>query len=318
MNKKHFLNLLERYEKGTATEQEKKQVEIFFKSFEKEPTRLDSWDFNEIEKIRLDIYGTMRRRIVKTAPYRNHTFLAWRIAASVAILLSIGIAGYYYAVRPYAPNYITKTTLKGQNATITLSDGSTVNLNANSSITFPEKFEGATREINLTGEAFLTVRKNKEKPFSVSSGDLVTTVLGTSFNINSYSSDQTVITLSEGKVMVAYEGERKFLNPGEQAVFDLNNKKITTKEIDLEYELSWTKGIIQFNETPFTEVVQTLERWYDTDIILENDGLSSCTISGKFKESRINNVLEGLKFLIDIEYETEDYKEIYISGQGCR
>ena len=125
----------------------------------------------------------------------------WRVAASIAIVLGIAIV-LYLSQSTTGINYLTKSTERGQKATITLSDGSTVRLNSESSITYPESFAEEIRELELVGEAFFDIKKDQDRPFIVSSHKIETTVLGTSFNINAYDSTAVSVALVSGKVKV--------------------------------------------------------------------------------------------------------------------
>lgn len=319
MTREEFYNLLERYEKGQATEQDIKLFDSFFHSIQSQKELSEEWDISVKERIRLEIHNGIKLRLAKNLIQpKERVSIVWKVAASLVLIVGVSFGLYLNRNITSEIQYITKTAKSGQQATINLSDGSIVKLNAGSSITFPENFTGEIRDVSLLGEAFFEVKSNAKLPFIVKTGELKTTVLGTSFNINAHNPNYTSITLVEGKVAVEMDSYEELLLPGEQMIFDKEMRTLTKKAIDIENELAWRKGIIQFNETSLTQVIDILERWYDTDIILVNDELINCKISGKFNEDRIKNVLEGLTFLIDIQYETQDYKEIYITGKGCK
>ncbi len=319
MNKEEFFELAEKYSRGWCTEQEAKLFDSYFDLLQKENGKWDDWDLSMKEKTRLELYQSIKNAIStdsnKDRKWRLNP--VFRIAASILIVFSLGLL--YYSIINYTaePVLLTKSTAKGQQATITLSDGSTVRLNADSELSYPEKFDGSLREVQLKGEAYFEVRRNPEVPFTVSSGGVNTTVLGTAFNIKSFEGENTSVTLSSGKVLVRAYGQERTLAPGEQATFDIGTNDLVTSSADLDVVLSWTEGFIQFHDARFEDVIKTLERWYNVDIILVNPEIGACLLSGKFRETKINNVLEGLKFLIDISYETKDFKEIYIRGNSC-
>ena len=164
--------------------------------------------------------------------------------ATAAVLLLLAVVGYiFYASYFIKPElevvYLTKTTQRGEKATVTLSDGSTIRLNAESSVSFPRRFIGDTRAITLTGEAFFTVIRNPDKPFTVKTADLITNVLGTSFNVKAFAEDEVQVTVTSGLVQVLSQGVSKpmnqnlqltTLNPSEQATFYPVTGQLTKQE----------------------------------------------------------------------------------------
>ncbi|MEO1254993.1 MAG: FecR domain-containing protein, partial [Bacteroidota bacterium] len=254
--------------------------------------------------------------------------------------LLIGIGFWIYFTQAIAPeiNYITKTTQRGQRATITLSDGSIVRLNAESSITFPESFaQLETRDIQLIGEAFFDVARNESKPFKIKSGELLTTVLGTSFNINAYPEKESIaVTVATGKVRVEAsdqqsinEGysepalstdrlvEEEVLIPGQQAVFDKQTLNITKSEINLDKYLAWEKGIILMDNVTLEKATEILSRWYGATFSFENEAIKGCSIDGEFKNDRLTNILDNIKVLMDIDYQIKPDNKIIITGNSC-
>ena len=137
--------------------------------------------------------------------------------------------------------YNTIETPVGGSYQINLPDGTKVWLNAASSLSFPAKFNNGKRSVKLTGEAYFDVVENKQMPFIVTFNGQVVEVLGTQFNINSYtdeSSDKT--TLFEGSVKLSQDDNQVLLKPGQQVVFEMN--KMSVVNADLEGTLAWKNG----------------------------------------------------------------------------
>jgi transmembrane sensor len=253
-----------------------------------------------------------------------------KIAASI-LLLGAVVWGAYHYVRNQEEainiRYITKSTNKRQRATVTLSDGSVVMLNAESSITYPEVFAATSREIKLTGEAFFEVVRDPDKPFTVESGGLLTTVLGTSFNIRTAPDRQTEVTVATGKVKISPDNKynnkeratelEKILLPKQQAKFDPEAYSIQISEVDLTKYLIWKEQDLNFELVPFPEVIQMLERWYHVKIILQNHASDHCLVRAKYQNESLPNVLDGLQLLIDFDYKTIDEGQILITAKGC-
>ncbi len=188
MNESQFRQLLDKYLQGKCSPEETNLLHQFYDSFPEAPADTVQMWLSEKrigEGIRQKIAEKERQQynLKKLKTTRTHRLL--RIAASVIIIIGIGLGGYLTKMdAPVAKiAWMEKATEKGQRATITLMDGTKVYLNANSKVSFPERFSADKREVKLEGEAFFEVARNVERPFIIQSGDLTTTVLGTYLNI---------------------------------------------------------------------------------------------------------------------------------------
>jgi transmembrane sensor len=150
---------------------------------------------------------------------------------------------------------------------VTLSDGTLVWLNAASSITYPVVFNDSTREVNITGEAYFDIAKNKEKPFHVKSAGQEIEVLGTEFNVNAYTDEPGIkTTLLEGKIKIVSAQQNTVLNPG-QEVFNDHKKLVTYQPADVYSAAAWKDNRFVFGEQADIEtIMRTLSRWYNIDI----------------------------------------------------
>lgn len=178
----------------------------------------------------------------------------------------------------------TMSTPRGGQYRLTLPDGTTVWLNAASSITFPASFTGNSRKVKVTGEVYMEVAKNVKMPFMVDiDGKATIEVLGTGFNINSYADEGTIATtLVEGKVRVwpgnittgsTSEEEQHMavtLTPGQQALLPNNTTTVNiSSNANLEQVLAWKNGIFSFTGKSFQSVMKDVERWYDIQVRYE-------------------------------------------------
>jgi transmembrane sensor len=261
----------------------------------------------------------------------------FKIAASLSLLAVLSL---YFLVNYHdKPDtraeiiYVNKATQKGQRASITLSDGTVVTLNAESSITFPKEFSDSVRSVSLLGEAFFEVAPNPQKPFIVESAGLFTEVLGTSFNINTFSENSIDVSVSTGRVLVyvkdpaignkpntsnSKEALSTILLPNQQASFNPVDHSISVNEVDLKPYLAWKSHSLYFEMVPFKEVVKTLERWYNVEIIEPSGAADLCLIRANYhtKES-LQNVLDGLQLLVDFDYEFDGPRKLFITAKGC-
>ena len=158
------------------------------------------------------------------------------------------------------------STPKGGQYQLTLPDGSKVWLNASSSIRFPAVFSDNERIVEITGEAYFEVAKNKKRPFRVFFSGSEVEVLGTVFNVMAYQDEQsTKTTLVEGAVALKNGGRKKRLKPGQQgSVF--SSGEIVMTAVDMEAAIAWKKGLFYFRDAGIEEVMRQASRWYDIDV----------------------------------------------------
>lgn len=156
-------------------------------------------------------------------------------------------------------------TPNGGQYQLNLPDGTAVWLNAASSLKYPTYFSGRERKVELTGEAYFEVAKNKAMPFIVKTGRQEVRVLGTHFNINSYSNEkETKTTLLEGAVKVAGNGATVVLKPGQQAV--LSSSQLQVQPVDIEEAIAWKNGYFQFNRSDLESLMRQVSRWYNVKV----------------------------------------------------
>ena len=213
---------------------------------------------------------------------------------------------------------IVYNTLKvpyGKRFKLKLSDGTTVSLNAGSSLRYPEQFGlNGNRNVYLTGEAFFEVAKDKLHPFIVNANQVDIKVLGTKFNVSAYPENPTVNgTLIEGSIQMSETANPSnviLLEPNQMATWQNNAKKITIKNVDPSFYSAWTKGELAFKDTPFSTIAKIIQRTYDVEIINENSDLARQNFTGtiKISDSSVENILDLLKrdtpFNYSIEHKT--------------
>jgi len=211
-----------------------------------------------------------------------------------------------------APIYNTITTPVGGTYNLKLADGTEVWLNAASSIKYPVVFKGSERLVELTGEAYFEVAKNKAMPFRVKSAGQTVEVLGTHFNINSYSNEQWVkTTLMEGRVKVYGNGSSALLLPGQQSSYNaLANQTIKVlDDVNLDEVMAWKNGKFYFAKADIENVMRQLERWYDVEAIYTGNRPTD-HFNGKIpKNVNLSQVLKVLE-LSGVHFKIEGRKII--------
>ena len=191
----------------------------------------------------------------------------------------------------------TLTVPIGLDYKINLADGSMIWLNSATKLEFPLAFPGDTREITISGEAYLKVAKNAAKPFIVHLPHSTVQVLGTEFNVNTYDSGLVKVALVEGSVnMQAPTGTSK-LAPGKQAVYRFG-QPISQETFDARTVLSWQKGLFYFNDASLQEISKVLPRWYGIQVTIDDPSILSRTFSGIIDRNKpIEVFMEDLKMI---------------------
>jgi ferric-dicitrate binding protein FerR (iron transport regulator) len=249
----------------------------------------------------------------------------YAIAATVSIVVVIAFlvvgnkAGFSDLLKT---DKRTEATEKGQRNLIVLQDGTSVWLNAQSKLQYPKTFENDNmREVYLEGEAFFDVVKNSKKPFVVHTSDLSVKVLGTSFNVKSYSEDSNIeTTLVHGIISISTDVSKEEnirLKPNQQAIFNKKSKKIILEnKIETADFTGWKKGMLVFDNMPFSEIKTSLERWYNITIHLEDKASLKCSFSARFDNETIEEVLDLFKTSEAITYTIQDH-DVYVYGKLC-
>jgi len=169
-------------------------------------------------------------------------------------------------------HYLQLTTPKGGTYDITLSDGTKVWLNAESTLKYPSRFASEERVVEIEGEAYFSVTKDSQRPFRVVSLGQQIEVLGTEFNVSAYTDENEVkTTLVEGsvKLQIHASGERMLLAPSDQSV--LSGARITKRAVDVRPYIAWKDGDFNFDNTTLSDMMKQMARWYDVDVIYESN-----------------------------------------------
>lgn len=308
MTEKQIKRLMKKYLEGKLTKSEEMLLEGFDSTLLKE-------NLEQRQKLRSDDNLPDPPVRFSNLGLKPTNRLPW-LSVAAAIILLIGMGAVFYNTWWQQPAsleiaQIVKTAERGKRLTLQLSDGTRVYLNSGSSIEFPQRFVGQTREVRLEGEAFFEVAKDPTSPFIIHSNDIQTTVLGTSFNVNSYQENaQIKISVKSGKVKVDSKEHGVILGAHQQAVFDKKTKNIQKQAISSDGLFAWKDGVIEFRDQQMDQVITTLERWYGVEFILENQLIKNCHLTATYKNEPLGAVLEsiiytkkGLRYLYVNEHE---------------
>jgi transmembrane sensor len=235
--------------------------------------------------------------------------LPWMVAAACVLVL-VGLGAYLYIHRsgPFQGSSVNNTeTLsilsvpRGQTGWVQLPDGSKVSLNAESILRYPASFTGKERVVELSGEALFEVAQHASSPFVVKAGDIEVQVLGTRFNMSTYTEEPVKrIALLEGSVKIIRGKDEAILHEGDQAEVELSSQAGKIEPIRVEHEvdmgrvLAWKDGYMQFNNDDLQTVMRDIARNYDYKIQYEGK-IPERYFTGKF--SRSQDISQILKIL---------------------
>lgn len=216
--------------------------------------------------------------------------------------------------------YNELTVPHGKRFDLILSDGTKIKLNSGSSIKYPIEFiEGKNREVEIWGEAFFEVTKDKDHPFIVHANHISIRVLGTKFNISSYEEDEFINTvLVEGSVQLFQNkkngkmDESLVLKPNHKASWSKVHNTLSSEKVDTDVYTSWVNGRLVFRNIPFKNIRRKLERHYNVSIINNNKSLEEKFYNASFDIETIEQVMEAFKENYSIDY-TIDNNQITIN-----
>ncbi len=220
---------------------------------------------SDLERLKLDISKESKPQ--KTRRILPPSLLKY--AAVILLLLSSSIITYL-VIQPQEITYTECTVPKAEQKSITLPDGTLVQLNAGSSLIYPTTFKTKNRSIFLSGEAIFKVTKNPHKPFIVQTKNISVQALGTTFNVQAYpESSTTTTTLIEGKVRIdnKFTDETHDLKPDQEYSFNNTNHLVTISEVDAEKACMWEQGYLVFKDVAFDEIVASIERKYNVQVL---------------------------------------------------
>ncbi|KAA2241281.1 DUF4974 domain-containing protein [Chitinophaga agrisoli] len=212
------------------------------------------------------------------------------------------VLSYHNTAAAETPVFNTLQIPRGGEYRVVLPDSSVVWLNASTSLRFPTRFNGDTRNVYLTGEAYFEIAKDKSKPFIVHTDKLAVTVTGTKFNVKAYTDEvYTRTTLVEGGVRLTAGTNNVLLHPGEEGVWE--QQHIIVQEAYMEEALAWKNGRFVFRSEPLGSIMRKLSRWYDIDVSFSGAALTELRFTGTIRKyESIQKVLDMLALTQKVQF----------------
>ena len=212
-------------------------------------------------------------------------------------------------------SYNTIETRNGGQYQVILPDGTQVWINSASSLKYPIAFNGKERVVQLSGEAYFEVFKNKAKPFKVITASQEVTVLGTHFNINAYANEAlTRTTLLEGSVKVNKSNSdlSVVIKPGQQARVK-DGGAIQIETVDIDEATAWKNGYFMFDNESLESILRKVARWYDVDVVSTDAQINQKRFSGTISRySNVSQVLKKLELTESVKFKIEGRKIIVL------
>ena len=214
------------------------------------------------------------------------------------------------------PVYHCLEVPRGGEFSFLLPDSTTVFLNAESRLRFPDRFvPGSERIVYLSGEAYFDVKRDPRSPFLVCLEHSAVKVTGTSFNVKAYPDDTNeATTLISGTVSMGIGTTEQWivLKPGEQGYYDATRKTLLQQTVDVNYYTAWKDGVFAFYRQPLEEVMKTLGCWYLFDTHYQNEALKSILYTGKInRHASIREVLHTFELMDELTFDIKG-KEVIV------
>jgi transmembrane sensor len=327
MSRNNIEDLLDRYLKKETTVEENEQVEAWLAAQEQDQNEWHMLDKTARAQWLNELFGDIQTsiadnnsKIVQMKPKNNGLIRTLAIAAVVVIVFSL-IWQWPLVKNLLNPQaFETLQVASDQKREIILSDGSKIMVNAGATFKYPKTFDGKTREVYLTGEAYFDIKHDSSKPFIVHTGKVITTVLGTAFDIKAdQASEAIVVTVTRGKVSVS-DGSRLigYITPGRQISYDVKKQEHIERAADITEVLSWQDTEIHFDDITFGEAVKDLQVRFKVNIAFANDKIKNCRFTGAaLKGKNINQILKVICAFNNATFRYEKTDSIIIEGKGC-
>jgi len=301
---------LSEIEKSQEELSELTKMEKNWKYYDQNPTRKDydsekAWD--RLHQ-KLETEGLLEDQASR--PDRVGFTPLLRIAASIALILAIGIPALYFGViRDNMEQSIRYHLAEEGVTTVDLPDGSRIFLNKGSEVSYSKVFKNQ-RAVELKGEAFFEVMSDPRNPFTVRTGDMLVTVLGTSFNVKQLENQSDVeVYVESGKVRVSLEQSDEYIQLEPEEFGIVENRSLSSSVLEDPNYISWKTKDFKFVNSALIEVLHELEESYHVDIHTEGTDVSELRITTSYSGQSIDAILEtiGAAFEMSVSHKENSY-----------
>ena len=314
--------LIIKYLSKTATESEKEELLTWLKAdeenlklFRKTRTLWETVAIAQMpeEEIRYKLEEFKANMISRERKMQNKYWFL-KIAAAILLLLSIGGGGFYLGTRLGQPKSREAVVMnqvvmgKGNRGAVTLPDGTVAWLNSGSKLIYPDTFDPRYRQVKLEGEGYFEVVRNEKAPFYVETAYMTVNVLGTVFDVQSYSQKEIAETvLLSGKVEVSINGtnEKIMLLPNQKFSYDKQAGDYSLEEVDASEYAIWTNEQLCFDSETLSTVLRKMERWYGIHITAASTLPFNQRLTLTIRYESKEEILKMLSLIVPIQYTIE-------------
>jgi len=325
MSHQDIEQLLDRYLRGETNSGENGVVEKWLAERELDDTDWKLMNLSARKQWTSDLFNDVQATINSNAkgksPAQPIRIIQWKNVAAIAAVLVVFLLAFlnWPTIKENKHFEFATTARDNQQKRLTLPDGSIVWINSSSELKYPSTFDGKTREVYLTGEAYFDIHHDTFKPFIVHTGKIKTTVLGTAFNINALKdSKNVIITVTRGKVSVADQNHLLgYITPNQQLTYNTESRDQSKVKIDAEKVIAW-QGDLFFDNMTFSEVASVLQERFKVKIGFENEQIKNCRFSGTAsKGNDLEQILKIVCAFNNASYKQHSDGSIIIYGPGC-
>jgi len=324
MEEQDLISLIRKFLAGEASDSEKKILNDWYLQQNEKDVVWDAVSAEEEKEVQARMLKHINKHVKASRPRIvsfNKGFI--RRAAAVIIGFMLLLGGYTYFTKGNKSAKVLSAAVIApvkflENKYVVLPDSSVVVLHSGSKIQYT--FNGKKRQLSLIGEAYFDIKHKADQPFEIHTGRVITTVLGTAFNIKAYPDQDVTVSVTRGKVSVQ-DGSKKMLAillPNQQVSYNEIAKSTRLKTVVSKEVIGWAKSDMQLTDMPFEQVIERLDRRYNVKIEFKNPELAKCLITGRF------NGTESLDQVLQVVTETMNYsykingETVTVNGAGCQ
>ncbi len=257
-------------------------------------------------------YRKLDQRISSKQHIRHIFFVYTKYVAGLILFIGIPALMYFLGKSDLGNQtnvslrYTSVVAEKGHISKVILPDSSIVWLNSETTLTYDNNYSRSNRNLKLSGQAFLDVRKNKNLPLVVSCANLMVKVLGTRFDVKAYPDDKEVnVILESGRIELLSPVDKSFnyrMVPGQRASYDTKAKTIDIESIEIQTFPRWEEGILRFTDTPMKDVIKILKRKYDVEFEVTDSKVYRSVFNATFKNESLKEILDYISYSCHINY----------------
>ncbi|WP_167021189.1 FecR family protein [Chitinophaga sp. Cy-1792] len=342
MNTDQIKILLEKYNQGNCSPEEAHIIEQWFENINRHQSVVKNDDVLQLDldevKSLINEQIAPQREVTPPAPAENiRSLRPWYFAAAAAAVFAAIIVTFTFtrnktdisqpmaadfktSTRALVNGFIEITTPSGIAETVTLEDGSTITMNGSSKLRYPQHFDKKARNIWLEeGEALFDAARDPARSFTVYSGSIATSALGTSFNVRSYAhEDDITVSLISGKVKVERKGNEDvptILLPSEKISFNrISLNMIRSSFSNPDYITGWKKGTLNFKDANFDEIARTLKGRFGVTLINQSSK-KEWSYKGTFREEGIKELMDDITLARELSYTIQN-DTIYLKNKN--